>query len=1290
MRSGNVAMHIKKLEICGFKSFVDRTVIHFDHDMIGVVGPNGCGKSNVVDAIRWAMGEQSAKALRGRSMGDVIFSGSESRQYAGFAEVTITFDNADGGMAQQLPLEYRDYAELAVTRRLFRGDGSNEYLINKVPVRLRDVTEVFLGTGVGRKAYSIVEQGKIGLIVSTRAEDRRVLIEEAAGITKYKARKRQAENKMALTRTNLTRVGDIVSEIGRQIDSLRRQAAKAKRYVRYREELDDLMLWDASHKLLGLVACTTVSEHARASAAERVTAERAAVDARDAEIEVMRQQTHDAEQVAERTQNAAFMSDNEVREWQTQIERLADRYSHLDQRLAGARAEQSALEGKADELADERDGTNERLELVVEEQQAEEQKLQVQSERLEALRLIADECAEQLASLQRRHALANAAIARGEAALSGFVQRSADMKARQERLAEERARLTTEHTGLDDRRAALSQQARDLTLRKHAMCDARDALQVELPSLQEGLKQGGQRLEQARAALHRRQSRLAALEELAERMEGIGAGARNLLETGDAALGGLVADRIDVRQEATAAFAGLVGDRLQCVVVHDLDRALVLLRDLATDRRGRATVIAGCSGASAEPKARTISESVHSDADTDTDSGSDADANSDTDAAPDTDTDRSAPRHEVAADESIGLLGEMIDQVRFAPEDARLVRMLVGDALLVRTADDAQRLTPRLTHGDLGDRDLVTLDGTVFHTDGRITGGAGDAFAAGLLEQKREMRELREVVAVEGVEVNALADSVEAQRERLAKLREALDQAKSEAHEAEIAMVTGEQDLRRIEQQLDLVAKRSDEVAAELEELESAICGAQSDHQRSVTELDEAVQSCDDLHARLTEAEQRASESRQQHAEQQQLVTELKVRLASVRERTSAETAALARVEQQHAELCERIDELEAERNAGATEAGRIAAQIFEARSKLGGAKNAQRNARAAAESARGGLDDARHSLALREADLREMRAALDAVSEELRTHEMEVQRLRLERNHLDEAIRERFRGLELATVVGDFHARPMVDEEQRNRIRELTRLIERMGSVNLDAMSEYEQAAERFEFFTSQKADLEKALADLEKAIAQMNRESRRLFKHAFDGINRRFKDLFPKMFRGGKAELRLTNPEDLLETGIDILAQPPGKRLGNIELMSGGEKAFTAVSLLFAIFRYKPSPFCILDEVDAPLDDANIDRYVEAIRAMTDRSQFILVTHSKRTMQSVDVLYGVTMQEPGVSKLVGVRVNEGAKRSATRNSSAPPGDDHAEQEQQSPSAGSETKEGQLSGSESDAAAVA
>jgi chromosome segregation protein len=1196
-------MHIKKLEICGFKSFVDRTVIHFDHDMIGVVGPNGCGKSNVVDAIRWAMGEQSAKALRGKGMGDVIFNGSESRSQAGFAEVTLTFDNSNAEMAQTLPLEYRDYAEIAVTRRIYRGDGSNDYFINKAPVRLRDVTEVFLGTGVGRKAYSIVEQGKIGIIVSAKPEDRRSLIEEAAGITKYKARKRQAENKMNLTRQNLTRVTDIVNEIERQLESLKRQAAKARRFVKYRDELDDLLLWEASHKLLELTATTQVARNSHEETTERVQAERASVDARDAELEVLRHTAKDAEHAAEQAQNLAFMSDNEVREYETRIDRAGDRYRHLEQRLRQAQLEQETLDDKAGELGSEHEQLDGELTTIQAEQSREQELLDHELGVLEALRMATDAASEHVTDLRRLEANAAAAIARSEAELRRYEHRRNEMTQRRQRQGDELGRLDAERTELVGRGEALRSRVGELVNKKHAMCDARDAIGHELPFLEGHVEHGGKELDELRAELHQKKSRLQALREVAERMEGIGAGVRNLLATGDVALGGMVADRIEVSAEHTNALAGLVGDRLQTVVVEDLDRALELLRGLASDRRGRATIIP-----------RSVDR-----------------ADTTTEALPMID----------------GVIGLMVDQVRFAPEDEGAVRALVGDAVLVEDASQAQRLR---AHGLSSD--VVTLDGTVFHADGRVTGGAGDAFASGLLENKREMRGLEELVMGLSMQARTRGDDLADKRERLSQLRRALDQAKAQAHEAELAMVTGEQDLQRLEQRLALVDKRHNEVEREVAEIAAHLDEANADYAATTTTLAAAQAERVEAATGLAEAEKVALTKREELAHQQASYTERKVQLASVNERAGACRTALDRIDRELGELSRRIANLEAEREDGAFEAGMVAAELFEVRASLLEARTKARQAQSAFENARLGLDDARHGLGLREAELREMRARLDDLSSALREHDMALHRLVLEREHLDEAIRDRFRGLELRTVVGDFHARRQVGEEERDRIKELSRLIDRMGAVNLEAVKEYEESSQRFLHYTEQRADLETALGDLEKAIHQMNKQSKRLFRHAFDGVNRRFKDIFPKMFRGGRAELRLTNPDDMLETGIEILAQPPGKRVANIELMSGGEKAFTAVSLLLALFRFKPSPFCILDEVDAPLDEANVARYVEAIRAMTDRSQFIVITHSKRTMEAVDVLYGVTMQEPGVSKLVGVKVGDRAERSVTARS--------------------------------------
>ena len=1193
-------MHIKKLEICGFKSFVDRTVIHFDHDVIGIVGPNGCGKSNVVDAIRWSMGEQSAKALRGRSMVDVVFNGSDSRPPHGFAEVTLTFDNSDPESARQLPLEYRDYPEIAVTRRMYR-DATSEYLINKVPVRLRDVTDVFLGTGVGRKAYSIVEQGKIGLIVSARPEDRRVLIEEAAGITKYKARKKQAEQKIQLTRQNLARVSDIVSELERQLATLKRQAAKAERYLRYRREIDDLMLWEASHRLLELICRTDVAENARAQAADTVQSQRAEVDAQDAEVEVLRQQAHSAEEHAEHTQNASFASDNRVREHETHIERASDRYQQLATRLQAAREEQNELERKAQELASEREQLEREAADIEAEQAAEEGRLEVEAELLDEAQEADRRSNERVVALRQVEAQTAAKIAAAEATITGYEERRAEMEQRCTRLREELEQLVAEAAELEADRVLAAELSRTLGAAEQVRKEARDVLEAEMPQLRQALVDHDRVVETTRTELHRDSSRLRALEELAERMEGLGAGVRHLLETHDPVLHGLVADRIEVPEEITAAFTALCGDRLQCVVVSDARRGVELLQGLCQSQRGRATIIA------AEPR-------------------------------------RVAGMDWTMAERE-GVVGYLIDQVRCQPEDEPVLRALVDNAIVVRSADDAMRLQS----SGVG-VDVVTLDGTVFHTDGRISGGTADSVARGMIDRKREIDRLREVVAARREALNEAVADHERLRERMRELRAALEQAGAQAHSAEIGLVKAEQDLRRIDERIGASAKRRATLEAEIAELAMALEAAGGQHEQAEQALGLGKEQLEATVTALGEAEQVAHECRAQLSTRQQSFTERKVLLAQARERAASARSAWERVGRSYDELRARAEALESERAAGAAEAGQIAAALFAAREQLLAAKLEARGARTAYEGARGELDDARSSLGIREAELRELRAALNRASEQLQTHVMELQRLTLERTHLEEGIRERFRGLELRTIVGDYHARAPIDEQQRTRIRELHELIDRMGPVHLEATKECDEVAQRYQHFTEQHQDLTSALADLDKAIAQMNRESRKLFKHAFEGINREFQSVFPRLFRGGKAELRLTNPDDLLETGIEILAQPPGKKLGNIELMSGGEKAFTAVALLFAIFNFKPSPFCILDEVDAPLDEANIGRYIDSVRAMTDRSQFIVITHSKRTMQSVDVLYGVTMQEPGVSKIVGVRVNAEAKATGLR----------------------------------------
>jgi chromosome segregation protein len=1189
-------MKIKRLELCGFKSFVDRTVVNFDHEIMGIVGPNGCGKSNIVDAIRWCMGEQSAKHLRGRSMEDVIFNGSESRTPADYAEVTLTFENDD---PVDVPLEYKDYAEIAVTRRLHRS-GDSEYLINKTPVRLKDITDLFLGTGVGTKAYSIVEQGKIGLIVSAKPEDRRLLIEEAAGITKFKSRKKQAERKMELTQQNLLRVGDIIGELERNLGSLKRQAAKAERYISYRNELEDLQLHEASHKFLELRGWIYLEQ----SEVERLTLEadeaRSTLTAREAELETARHDAHKAEEELEQANTTAFGADNEVRAEEAAIERAKDRIEALRRRAAQADGELAEISAQAAALAAERDAVAADVAILEEGETGVANAVAEEESKLGELSASHEGAEREVVEFREAMSQAQQTIASTQAKLEGFDRRKEEMRAREEKLATEREQREGNLLELRARTEQLALAIEDLKSGKITSADEKEQMEARLGELRRAISESEHLLDEAKAEASKKRSRLHALSEMHARREGVGAGAKALVETKDQTLAGLLADRVEAPAELTAALAGLLGSHLEDVVVEDLPRGVTLLADLATARKGRATIIARHPAYVAGRATASLP----------------------------------------AID---GVIGRLVDALRFAPEDESLVRAVVGETIVV--SDVAAALALR----ELVEAPIVTRDGTVFHADGRVSGGTGQEAGAHMLDVRREMRELSDQVSRLEALVSERLAIHQGLRMQIGETQGALERARQQAHQSELALVHAEKDHKNAEAEGVQHLKRIEEVTTELEELRHAIEEADAERAGAQRILDQAREELEGAAAEIGEAEARATEWREQVKTQQALVMERKVALAGAREKLTGARGTLQRLTRSEAELSDRARRLDGELCDGARELGETAATLVKHKERLIEALEAARVAQEALAEARTVFDAFRTSLQEREAGLKDLRTRAQEARDALSHHEMALRERAIAMDHLLTGVREKFRGLELGRVVGDYHLRPAPDGETRSRIQELSGLIDRMGSVNLDAMREHEEAEKRYAFYTTQKADLDKALADLERAILQMNRESKKLFADTFNAVNTRFQELFPKMFRGGRAELRLTNPEDMLETGIDIIAQPPGKKLASIELMSGGEKALTAVSLIFAIFSIRPSPFCILDEVDAPLDEANVGRYCEAIREMTDRSQFILITHIKKTMQMVDILHGVTMGEPGVSRLVSVKVSESAKAGKT-----------------------------------------
>jgi chromosome segregation protein len=1192
-------MKLKSLEICGFKSFVDKAVVKFDHDVTGIVGPNGCGKSNIVDAMRWAMGEQSAKHLRGKHMDDVIFNGSEARGPHSFAEVTLIFDNTD---PTGVPIEYRDYAEIAVTRKLTR-DGDSTYMINKTPVRLMDVTALFLGTGVGTKAYSIIEQGRIGLIVTAKPEERRHLIEEAAGITKFKAHKQKAERKMEQTRLNLTRINDILGELDKTLASLKRQAQKAERYKLYRDEQRDLELWVASHRFLELTAMRSALLIRLEEAQAETEGLRTGMVVVEAELDAERLNLSGDERKVEEASSRAVKLESSVRLLEAQVKHNVERLAQLRHAEAAAERELGEIRTQRERAGAERTELEESLEALEEVAAAESDVLERETELLEQRKRAAQESDQAMNAARTRVGEAATRIARAEAVVSQYERRKSEAYQRLERLRTERETLEVRVVELAESTRELAARLEGLRGDKQSSAERKQELERELDQARKDVRESEQHTDHAKTELAEKRSRLRSLEQIHQRFEGVGQGVRALMQRAqsDKELGvlGMIADRLDCPTEHTQALAGALGDRLQYVVVEDFAagaRAVHMLRDT---KKGRATVLPRA------PRVRSLSNA--------------------------------------ALLGEPGVVGCLADLVRYTPEDADLARSLLGDVLVVDDLGVAQRL-----HEAGCESTLVTRQGEVVGSEGRITGGSGEDAGAHMLEVKREIRELGPIVARLDEVLQVAQTRTSELRQAIARRQAELDATRSEGHDAELHLVRTEKDLKRAEEERSRARDRVDQLAAECDDLASSLAETGHEEGEARAEIQSARSARESAEQELSGFEEVSGERRQQVEAQAAIVTEVRVRAAEARQRVQGDRTALDRVERAIAELETRLVRVESELLDNVEKQGQTAAQVMLDREQLGDLVGEVKVAAQVLFEARSAYDEKKHGLSARESELKELRQRIDAAQAGSNKLTLEERQQAMSLERLMEQVEERHR-TDLRKVLCDYHVRELPDAATTERIQELDRLLERMGPINLTAIEEYEEQSKRFEYLSTQKKDLEGALDQLESAIRQMNRESKKLFRDTFESVAARFTQIFPKLFGGGSAELKLTNPDDLLETGVEILAQPPGKRLGSMELMSGGEKALTAVSLIFALFQHKPSPFCLLDEVDAPLDEANIGRFADAVRAMTSHSQFIVITHAKRTMEVADVLYGVTMEKPGISTLVSVELRSGAQKKGT-----------------------------------------
>jgi chromosome segregation protein len=1271
-------MRLERLEIAGFKSFSDRSELSFDRGVTAIVGPNGCGKSNVADAITWVLGEQSARSLRGETMEDVIFSGSDARKPTGTAEVrlrlsgvttlpsgTVTtelaktnghgngngsgYDRAtDASPIEDVLEEFRPAGrDVELIRRLYRS-GESEYLIDGEHCRLKDIHELLMDTGLGAKAYAIIEQGKIGLILSSRPTDRRQLIEEAAGITKYKARRRSAELKLEAAQQNLTRVDDIVFEVEKQRGSLKRQAAKARRHQRLR---DELRRWEkvlfarkyrelaqsidsARRKLSDVREREAIAAAAVAENESTLSALRIEVAEHDARVTTARERAHAHELEIRRTEQQVELNRQQIDVLGTRMTELAQELDALGSRREPQRLELEQRRDRAARAEQEQIDAESRLASENEAYALAAREIEGLERDVEAARRDVFGAISHAATL--RHAIDNAAAA-GERVrddLSRLDVEETDLRVESERLTESR---------VDAERALAAAQASLERARGE-----RSQLDIELSAGRADHARLAQELRTREHDLAGLVARLASLEELEAARAGFTEGARIVLAEANGSVDqhGAVADWLEVDRRYERPVEALLGDLLQHVVVPTYQHATSGLELLRARDAGRCGFVVVGEQAVERERLPAVDGAI-------------------------------------ALDTVVQATGPYAAAVR-----AVLPRAYVAESLEVAIA--AAHLTGA---------EAATPDGDIVRGRHVVVGGSRHD-ARGILATKNEIRELRARVDEGRDGVAAVAASLAGAGDRVSETTAAIEKRSAELHELEKDIVGFEAQMARLVDEATRLGRKGELLTSERRRADEEAArhdARRAEAQQSITEL-EARQR--ELEATFTAAQQRLSDARGRVESLAARVAEAKAAHAALVERRTALAAEVVRLQDASREMEMRLAALAAERaqksdrraalevetaealarfDAAVIELDTIKSDVHAAESAAGtlrgrveGEERSVRDARANLDSVRAAASELEIARATADSDLTHLGSTcLETVQSTLEDVIAEVDELEragaatpdTSALSVDDGIEDEERAAGDAPDVDPF-GRP-VDVDSMSpfaadgldgaamrveAVRTLTAeeaivglraKIDRLGAVNMMAIEQYDELEVRHQFLTTQRKDLVDSIAATNEAITRIDETSTVRFREAFEAINRNFQQTFSTLFGGGHAGITLIDQTDPLESGIDIVASPPGKRLQNVQLLSGGEKALTAIALMFAIFKYKPSPFCLLDEIDAPLDDANIGRFVEMLKGLLHHTQFILITHNRKTMEIADRLYGVTMEEPGVSKLISVRLN-------------------------------------------------
>lgn len=1257
-------MYLKNLTMLGFKSFADKTSLNFLPGVSAIVGPNGCGKSNISDGIRWVLGEQSAKALRGGEMADVIFTGTDSRKPLGMAEVSLTIGDVDAEQLKAAGVEVA-YNEVTVTRRVFR-DGGSEYFINKTACRLKDIQQLFMGTGVGRTSYSIMAQGNITQIISSKPDDRRMVFEEAAGITKFKAQKKEALRKLEHTEQNLLRVADLIREVKRQIGSLQRQAGKARRYKQLMVELQHLDTQLARHQFDVL----QVEIHERQTAIEKLRVEMElcseSVLREEDEIVQLRALLAELEGRVRESQQQGQELKNQIERHEGRIQFNEERLRELDDQNAKALAEMTQADERRAAAEQELASVNDRLAASVSALAAHQNSLQAKREAFQSLERELQSQQEQLRKAQADAFAAAQQLTRARNEINALDLQKQGNVVRLEKLSSEKIQLEEERSRLE---ARLTEFAADVEAEKLNIQTSRGTVeerQARLRQVQQELQQSAHEVDVLLRQQAEKRSRLNVLEQLQSAYEGFGAGALAVLKGGN--IVGSLTDKIRVPDRHIAAVEAALGHHLQLVLTEHPESAHEIVAGLTAKKQGRASIAAlslrnghlagdapgnvNGSGAGAEANGSSSGNGI-------SDMHGSASGNG---AVPEFDFSTFNGAYASRVIESDGTVQHLLDS-------------LLGETVIVpdlATATAAWRATG-------GRYDFVTATGELLSRHGVFTGGSSNSSgsaAASILARKNQIAELRLQLEQLQEQVNEGSRRKGACQSELTALQASLQEAQTELRSQEVAVAAREGEFNALKNSLRVLHQKIDTVVYEIQSLAAQEQEGNQKRQGLAAQIGEFETREQGAQGRVAEITTALETLRQQRESANAALTETKVALASEEQLCASLRQQQGGLQRRVQELVQSIEARRAETSGFINRRSQCEAEIEESRRRIESLQHEREQVNASLTDLLAQKEGQETEIMGREESLRDRRRQLTELQQRRGGLEVELAQKEMSVENLRQRIQEKYQvklddvRSECITITVANEGPPKVQtltpeemeasgaatdwEAVAEQVAALQKRLDEMGPVNLVAIEEYEETEQRYQFLTAQHDDLVNAKQQLLDVINRINSQTKEMFTETFARIRDNFRTLFTEVFGGGKADLILVNEGDVLESGIDIVARPPGKQLQSISLLSGGEQTMTAVALLFAIYQVKPSPFCVLDELDAPLDESNINRFIRVLQRFLAHSQFIIITHNKRTIGMADVLYGVTMQEHGVSRIVSVKFHK-ADEAVTDHAPAP-----------------------------------